>query len=89
MIKNRREFIKISSLTLIPALFNSCSQYLFVKKKSKYIKNSKLKTIKSDYKGNLLQNDLFQNLYGGSGRKGLWDLLKWKLSTNPQQKIKD
>lgn len=87
MIKNRRNFIKI--ITLIPTFFTSCSRYLPVPQKRKYLKNSKLKTIKNGYKGNVLHNDLFQNLYGGSGSKGLWDALKRKFSSNPQQKIKD
>ena len=89
MIINRRNFIKISSLTVIPTLFNSCTKYLPATKKSKYLKNDKLKIIKTNYKGNLIKDGLFQNLYGGSSIHGLWDVLKWRFSINPKQEIKN
>jgi len=49
-----------------------------------YLKNENLRTIKKDYLGNKYKNNRFLNIYGHSGSKKLGDILKWKLSRNPQ-----
>ncbi len=53
----------------------------------KYLNNPDLKTIKENYKGNTLINGRFVN--GNTYEKApLFDVLKWKLSKNPQAKEK-
>ena len=90
-MKNRRKFLKNSALLGGTLLFTtSCSSYdSLVSKEKKFRKNQKLKTIKKEFVGNVLKDGEFQNLYGKSGAKGLWDVFKWKVSGNPQQKIKN
>jgi len=68
---------------------NACVQRLVIEKGSYYKSNASLKIIKKGYKGNLYENGQFQNLYGYGGSKGLWDIIKWKFSRNPQQEEKD
>ena len=91
--KNRREFLKklglVGSMMLLPTIFSSCSSKLLNKGENRVVKNSKLKTIKSGFEGNLMKDGEFQNLYGGSGRKSLWEVAKWKFSLNPQKEIKE
>ena len=63
---------------------------LSLKSKTKrYLKNPRLQIIKKGFLGNTLVDGTFQNLYGKSDMSTLYDLLKWKLSSNPQKKIKD
>ena len=80
---------KIITTLLITLFFlNSCVQRLINEKGIEYKSNPKLKTIKNGFKGNLYKDGTFQNLYEYSGSKGLWDVIKWKLSDNPQSEEK-
>ncbi len=80
---NRRNFIKFSAIsTLAPKVFANTTDEI-------YIKNNALKTIKDDFIGNKIKDNIFQNPYGNSGQKNLIDLLGWKFSKNPQQDIKE
>ncbi len=91
--KNRREFLKksglVGSMMLLPTISSSCSSKLLKKGENRVVKNSKLKTIKSGFEGNLMKDGEFQNLYGGSGRKSLWEVAKWKFSLNPQKESEE
>ena len=80
---------KITILLFVLVLLSACVQRLFVIEGTEYKSNKALQTIKKDFKGNLYKDGTFQNLYEYSGSKGLWDVIKWKLSTNPQQEEKD
>lgn len=55
----------------------------------KYIDNPGLPSVKSEFKGNEIIDDVFQNLYGQSGGSSLWQVLKWRFSENVQKKVKD
>ena len=79
----------IMLLLLIGVLFTGCVQRFFILKGTEYKSNKSLKTIKEGYKGNLYKDGVFQNLYESSGSKGLWDIIKWKFSENPQQEEKE
>ncbi len=80
---NRRNFIKFSAIaTLTPRTFANTTG-------ETYIKNHALKTIKDDYLGNKIKDNIFQNPYGKSGQKSFIDLLGWKFSENPQEGIKE
>jgi L-ascorbate metabolism protein UlaG (beta-lactamase superfamily) len=80
---------KVVSILILLLILNGCVQHLIAEKGTYYKSNSTLKTIQKDYKGNLYKDGEFQNLYGSGGSKGLWDIIKWKLSENPQQEEKD
>ncbi len=80
---------KIVSMLILLLLMNACIQRLFLEKGLSYKSNKSLKTIKQDYKGNLYKDGEFQNLYGHRGAKGLWEVIKWKVSKNPQKAEKD
>ncbi len=54
-----------------------------------YLTNTKLKIIKKDFKGNRFRNGVFENPYGQSGNATFLDLLKWKLTPNPQKDLKE
>lgn len=81
---DRRKFLKLSfsGIIILPIIS------LLKASEKQYIKNHDLITIKDGFKGNLLKDGKFQNLYEFDS-KSLWDVIKWKLSTNPQQEIKD
>ncbi|MBW1750114.1 MAG: Zn-dependent hydrolase, partial [Deltaproteobacteria bacterium] len=55
----------------------------------KYIYNPGLSNVTSGFKGNIIIDDVFQNLYGQSGGSSLWQVLKWRFSKNMQKKVKD
>jgi len=48
----------------------------------KYIYNPGLSNVTSGFKGNIIIDDVFQNLYGQSGGSSLWQVLKWRFSEN-------
>ena len=50
--------------------------------------NPKLETIKTGYQGNTLINGIYVNGDTLEHPKSFWDVLKWKLSKNPQQQEK-
>jgi L-ascorbate metabolism protein UlaG (beta-lactamase superfamily) len=52
-----------------------------------YMKNEKLSTIRPDWPGNPLKDGRFINL-GPDPHRSLLNVLKWKLSSNPQKKEK-
>ena len=50
--------------------------------------NQNLPVIKKDWKGNIVINGKFHN-YSIQEKPPLWDVIKWKLSRNPQKQEKD
>jgi len=78
----RRNFIKILFLSII------CIPNLLKGMKKVYLRNDKLKTIKHNFKGNIINNGAFENLYNRSKHGAFFDVLKWKFSKNPQKDIK-
>ena len=89
MVLTKRLFLKtlLFAIISIPILLKGMKKAEGTKKM--YLKNAKLKTIKKDFKGNEFQNGVFENLYGQSGNTTILDILKWKLSPNPQKEIKE
>ena len=82
--------------SFLKTLLFAIVRFLFFKRGTKvkgmkkvYLINKKLKTIKNGFKGNKFQNGVFENPYGKSGNTAFFDLLKWKLSPNPQKDIKE
>jgi len=84
IVLTKRVFIKTLLLFIISIPFLS-----FKRNNKEYLKNKKLKTINNNFEGNIFQNGAFENLYGKSGNTTFLDLLKWKLTANPQKDIKE
>jgi len=86
MIKSK--YLTLISLSFILLSLNACVQHLVAEKGTEYKSNPKLKTIKNNFQGNLYKDGAFQNVYEHAGSKGLWEVIKWKLTINPQAEEK-
>ncbi len=56
--------------------------------KVKYVSNPNLESVKQDFKGNAMIDNIYSN-YTVKAKAPLWDVIKWKLSINPQKKEKE
>lgn len=58
------------------------------KKTIDYITNNKLSIIKKGWKGNIMIDNEFHNV-ATQEKPPLWNVIKWKLSRNPQREEKN
>jgi L-ascorbate metabolism protein UlaG (beta-lactamase superfamily) len=67
-------------------ILSSCS---IISEDIQYLNNPDLETVKLNYKGNHFQNGKFGGKYTSDGAESLYNFIKWKLSSNPKNNIKE
>ena len=81
----RRGFLKTTFATLLASALPKRLQA----DELTYLSNPKLTTIKNGYKGNIIRDGKFENLFYRENNKGFWDMVKWRMSDNPIRDLKE